>query len=312
MRLRALRKLEEMEIRREHKKLTTEQKGLQGLLGSDAKRWQSIAAEIEATRTKFGTGPLGDRRTETGRLLPAVLVDESAFVEREPITIILSEKGWIRAQKGHLGADAELRFKEGDALHAALHCQTTDRIVIFATNGKAYTVKADAVPRSRDGQPVRLLVELTNEDHVVALFVHQDAARYLVAATDGRGFLVKAEDLLAEKRTGKQVMLLEPGKEALVCAPAEGDHIAVIGDNRKLLIFPLDQLPEMARGRGVQLQSYRDGGLSDAKVFTRKDGLSWSLGERVRVEPDVAPWRGNRAGAGKLPPNGFPKSGKFG
>jgi topoisomerase-4 subunit A len=312
MRLRSLRKLEEMEIRKEHKKLSAEQKKLQGLMSSDSKRWAAIAEEIEATRTAFGDGALGKRRTETGRILPAVLVDEAAFVEREPITVILSEKGWIRAQKGHIPLDGEIRFKEGDSLLVALHAETTDRIVVFATNGKAYTIKADTLPRGRgDGQPVRLIVDLTNEDAVVAMFVHRDATRFLVAASDGKGFIVKGEDLLAEKRTGKQVMNIDPPTEAALCVPADGDSVAVIGENRKLLVFPIEQVPEMSRGRGVQLQAYRDGGLSDAKVFNRADGLSWTLGERTRTEADLRPWLGNRAGAGKAPPNGFPRGNRF-
>ena len=312
MRLRSLRKLEEMEIRREHTKLAKEQKALQGLMSSEAKRWAAIAAEVEETRRMFGDGALGKRRTVTGAALPSITIDENAFVEREPITVILSEKGWIRAQKGHLGPDAELRFKEGDRLHTAVHAQSTDRVILFATNGRAYTLKAEALPRGRgDGQPVRLLVEMTNEDAVLVMFVPAEGARYLVAASDGRGFLVAGDDLLAEKRTGKQVLVLEPGREAAVCTRAEGDMVAVLGDNRKLLVFPLDQVPEMARGRGVQLQSYKDGGLADAKVFPRKEGLSWRLGDRIRTEADVAPWRGNRATAGKLPPNGFPKSNRF-
>lgn len=312
MRLRSLRKLEEMEIRKEHRKLSTEQKSLQGLMKSEAKRWDAIADEIEDTRKKFGDGPLGKRRTETGRLLPAVLVDEAAFVEREAITVILSEKGWIRAQRGHLPPETEYRFKEGDTLHFAVHAETTDRIVLFATNGKAYTLKADAIPRGRgDGQPVRLMVDLTNEDSIIALHVHREGGRFLVAAADGKGFLVKGEDLLAERRTGKQVLVVDPGKEAVLCTPAEGDMVAVVGENRRLLVFPLDQVPEMARGRGVQLQSYKDGGLSDARVFWRREGLSWWLGEKVRTEMDIQPWRGNRAGAGRLPPNGFPRSNRF-
>jgi topoisomerase-4 subunit A len=312
MRLRSLRKLEEMEIRKEHRKLSAEQKKLQGLMGSDAKRWAAIAAEIEATRTAFGHGALGRRRTETGRVLPAVLVDEAAFVEREPITVILSDRGWLRAQKGHIPLDGEIRFKEGDSLLVALHAETTDRIVVFATNGKAYTLKADSLPRGRgDGQPVRLLLDLSNEVAVVAMFVHREAARFLVAASDGKGFIVKGEDLLAEKRTGKQVMNLDPPTEAALCVPADGDSVAVIGENRKLLVFPLDQVPEMARGRGVQLQAYRDGGLSDAKVFTRADGLTWTLGGRTRTETDLRAWMGNRAAAGKAPPNGFPKGNRF-
>ena len=312
MRLRALRRLEEMEIRKDHKKLSAEQKKLQGLMKSEAARWGTIAEEIETMRARFGDGALGARRTATGAVLPDVVVDEAAFVEREPITVILSEKGWIRAQKGHVSLDGELRFKEGDSLFIALHAETTDRLVLFSTNGKAFTLKADAIPRGRgDGQPVRLLLDLTNEDAVVTMFVHREGLRYLVAASDGKGFLVKGEDLLAEKRTGKQVLNVDPPAEAAVCAPAEGDSIAVIGENRKLLIFPIDQVPEMTRGRGVQLQSYRDGGLADVKVFTRKEGLSWALGERTRVETDLRAWVGSRAGAGKAPPNGFPRSNRF-
>jgi topoisomerase-4 subunit A len=312
MRLRALRRLEEMEIRKEHKKLSAEQKKLQALMKSEAARWQAIGEEIESMRARFGDGALGARRTATGAALPEMVVDEAAFVEREPITVILSEKGWIRAQKGHVPLENELRFKEGDSLFIALHAETTDRLVLFATNGKAFTLKADAIPRGRgDGQPVRLMLDLTNEDAVVTMFVHRDGLRYLVAASDGKGFLVKAEDLLAEKRTGKQVLNVDAPVEAAVCAPAEGDCVAVIGENRKLLIFPIDQVPEMTRGRGVQLQSYRDGGLADAKVFTRKEGLSWVLGERTRVETDLRAWVGNRAGAGKAPPNGFPRSNRF-
>ncbi len=313
MRLRALRKLEEMEIRREHTKLSKEQKKLQGLLGSEAQRWKAIAEEIEETRKKFGEETaLGKRRTEIGQPLTAIEIDENAFVEREPVTVILSEKGWIRAQKGHLAADAELRFKEGDALKLALHAETTDRIVVFATNGKAFTIKADSLPRGRgDGQPVRLLLDLTNEDDVVTLFVHKDGQRWIVAGQDGKGFLVKGEDLLAEKRTGKQVLVLDAGKEAAICKPAEGDMVAVIGENRKLLVFPLEQVPEMTRGRGVQLQGYKDGGLADLQVFAAKAGMRWKYGSGFRQETDTREWRGNRAGAGKQPPQGFPRSNRF-
>jgi topoisomerase-4 subunit A len=312
MRLRALRKLEEMEIRKEHRKLSAEQKRLQGLLKSEKARWDAIAAEIEATREKFGDGALGKRRTEVGAPLPEVAVDEAAFVEKEPITVILSEKGWIRAVKSHLPADAELKFKEGDELHLAIHAMTTDRIVLFATNGKAYTLKADAIPRGRgDGQPVRLMVELTNEDAVVAMFVHQDGAKWLLASTDGKGFVVKGEELLAEKRTGKQVMLVEAGKEALVCAPVEGDSVAAVTE-AKLLVFPLEQVPEMTRGRGVQLIALKDGELRDARTFAAKEGLGWKHGGGVRVETDLRAWRGQRAQAGKAPPTGFPRNRKFG
>jgi topoisomerase-4 subunit A len=313
MRLRSLRKLEEMEIRKEHKALTTEQKALQGLMGSEAKRWRAIADEIAATRAAFGDGALGSRRTALGVALPALAVDETAFLEREAITIILSEKGWIRAQKGHLAADAELRFKEGDALKLAVHAETTDRLVLIATNGRAFTLKADAVPRGRgDGQPVRLMLDLTNEDDIIALFVHRDGGRYLVAANDGRGFVVKGEEFLAEKRTGKQVLVVEAGRECALCVPAAGDHVAVTGSNNRLLVFPLEQVPEMTRGRGVQLLALKDGAeLIDAVVFALKEGLSWRHGNGMRVETDLRLWRGQRAGAGKAPPERFPRSRRF-
>ncbi|MBE9604891.1 DNA topoisomerase IV subunit A [Acetobacteraceae bacterium H6797] len=312
MRLRSLRKLEEMEIRREHDALSKEAESLRGLLADEKARWKQIGKDIEATRKKFGSGALGDRRTLIDGEAKAVVVDETALIEREPITVILSEKGWIRAQKGHQPEDAEFRFKEGDKLAIRLNCETTDRLCLFATNGKAYTIKADQIPRGRgDGQPVRLMVELTNEDDVVTLFVWREGQRYLLASREGKGFVVKSEELLAEKRTGRQVLLVDPPNEAALCIPANGDTVAVIGENRKLLVFPLEQVPEMTRGRGVALQGYRDGGMADAKVFNAKEGLSWQLGGRVRVETDLTTWRGNRAGAGKQPPNGFPKSNRF-
>ena len=211
--------------------------------------------------------------------------------------------------------DGEIRFKEGDSLLAAMHAQTTDRIVIFATNGKAYTLKAEAIPRGRgDGQPVRLMIDLTNEDAVVHMFVHEDGKRFLVAASDGKGFVVKGEDLLAEKRTGKQVLNVDPPVEAAACVPVEGDSVAVIGENRKLLVFPLSEVAELARGQGVQLQRYRDGGLSDAITFVHANGLSWAMGGesgRTRTETDLAPWRAARGAAGRMPPNGFPRDNRF-
>ncbi|MBP0445757.1 DNA topoisomerase IV subunit A [Roseomonas sp. SSH11] len=312
MRLRALRKLEEMEIRREHQRLTKELKGLQKLLSSEKAQWTRIGEEIEAARDKFGSGALGDRRTVQTEAA-VVTFDESQFVEKEAITVILSEKGWLRAQKGHLEPTAELRFKEGDSLALMLHAETTDRIGLIASNGRAYTIKADAVPRGRgDGQPVRLMVELGNEENILTAFVWKEGLKFLVASSAGRGFVVKSEDLLAEKRTGKQVLVVDAPDTLAVCVPAEGDTVAVIGENRKLLVFPMEQVPEMTRGRGVALQGYRDGGLSDVKVFdARREGLTWRLGDRTRTETALAPWRGNRGGAGKMPPNGFPKSNRF-
>jgi len=275
-------------------------------------RWQRIAEELEQTRQKFGAGALGARRTELGVPPAVVEVASDAFVEREPITVILSDKGWIRAVKGHVGDEAELRFKEGDRLKRLLHCQTTDRLTLFGTNGRAYTLKAGELPRGRgDGQPVRLLADLTNEDDVATLFIPVEGTKYLVASSTGRGFIVPSEELAAEKRTGKQVLNLKPGEEAALCVAADGDHVAIVGSNRKLLIFPLDQVPEMARGGGVILQRYRDGGLADAKVFRLADGLTWRLGEKTRTETNLRDWIGERAQAGRLPPNGFPRSGRF-
>jgi topoisomerase-4 subunit A len=312
MRLRSLRRLEEMEIRKEHRNLTKERREAQALLKDTGQRWERIVAELETTREKFGGGKLGARRTEIGVAPVAMEVATEGFVEREPLTVVLSDKGWIRAFKGHLDEDAELRFKEGDKLKLRLHCQTTDRLTLFGTNGRAYTLKPADLPRGRgDGQPVRLVAELTNEDDVLALFVANEGGKYLVASSTGRGFVVPGTELSAEKRTGKQVLNLRPGEEAQVCVPAEGDHVAMVGANRRLLVFPLDQIPEMARGAGVILQRYKDGGLADAKVFRLAEGLSWRLGEKTRTETNLRDWLGERAQTGRLPPNGFPRAPKF-
>ncbi len=313
MRLRSLRRLEEMELKKEHAALTKERKQIAALLKDPALRWARITEELEATRTKFGSGPLGDRRTELGTAPITVDVTSEALVEREAITVILSDKGWIRAVRGVVADPAELKFKEGDKLKRLLPCFTTDRLTLFATNGRAYTLKAGDLPRGRgDGQPVRLLAELTNEDDVVALFVATEGAKYLVASNTGRGFVVAGAELAAEKRTGKQILNLKPGEEAALCTLAEGDHVAVIGSNRKLLVFPLDQVPELARGAGVILQRYKEGGMADLKVFRLAEGLTWKLGDKIRTETNLRDWLGERAQAGRMPPNGFPKSNQFG
>ena len=317
MRLRSLRKLEELEIRKEHKTLSRERKDLQTLLASTRLQWDRIATELDETRTKFGTSPpasspLGTRRTELGDAPADIEVSTEAYVEREAITVILSEKGWIRAVKGHNVDPETQKFKEGDALRLLLPCETTDRLCLFATNGRAYTLRANDLPRGRgDGQPIRLLAEMTNEDDIAALFLWRDTIRYLVASNTGRGFIVKSEDLIAEKRTGKTILNLKPTETARLCLPIDGDHLAIIGDNRKLLVFPLDQIPELSRGTGVQLQKYKDASLADAKTFRAAEGLTWRLGEKTRTETDLRLWRGDRAQTGRLPPNGFPKSGKF-
>jgi topoisomerase-4 subunit A len=312
MRLRSLRRLEEMEIRKEHKALTKEARELTALLKDDKQRWAKIESELAEIRQKFGAGPLGARRTLLGEAPASIDVSAEHFIEREPITVILSEKGWIRAVRGHLADGGELKFKEGDGLRLLVPCQTTDRLCLLGSGGRVHTLKAGELPRGRgDGQPIRLAAELGNDEEVVTLFVWQEGKRYLMASDAGRGFVVQATDLLAEKRTGKQVLNLKQGEAALLCAPADGDHVATIGTNRKLLVFPLDQIPELARGSGVLLQKYRDGQLADAKVFRLEDGLTWRLGDKTRTETDLRPWLGLRAQAGRLPPNGFPKSGRF-
>ena len=313
MRLRSLRRLEEMEIRREHDTLSAERAEMQALLADGGRRWQRIASELEATRAKFGSGPLGTRRTELAGPQKAVEFSTDALVEREAITVILSEKGWIRAVKGHLSdGGVDLKFKEGDRLRQLVACETTDRLCLFATNGRAHTLRATDLPRGRgDGQPVRILAELANEDDVAALFILRDGVRYLVASDSGRGFVVTSDNLLAEKRTGKQVLNLKPGERMLVCNPAVGDHLAVIGENKKLLVFPLDQVPELARGAGVMLQKYKDGGMKDVRAFRLADGLTWRLGEKTRTETDLRTWQGDRGQTGRPAPNGFPRSLKF-
>ena len=314
MRLRSLRRLEEIELRKEHKALTKEARDLRTLLDSESLRWEKIVAELEKTRTTFGSGALGDRRTAIGSAPAMVTIDESALVEREAITVILSQKGWIRAVRGQVANDADLRFKEGDGLRLTLACDTTDRLCLLATNGRAYTLKASDLPRGRgDGQPIRLMAEFGNEDEVVGLFAWAAGARYLLTSSPGRGFIVGADDLLSERRAGKQVMVVKPGEELALAVPVgTGDHIAVVGENRKMLVFPLAEVPEMARGTGVQLQRYGDGGLADVRIFRLADGLSWKSGERVRTETNLRDWLGRRAQTGRQPPVGFPKNGRFG
>ncbi len=312
MRLRSLRRLEEMELRREHATLEKEKRGLAALLGSEKLRWKRIGEEIAAIRATFGSGPLGDRRTLLAGVPDPVDVSFETAVEREPLTVVLSQKGWIRALRGHAVDAAELKFKDGDALRLTVSCQSTDRLCLFGTNGRAYTLRAGDLPRGRgDGQPIRLLAEMTNADDVTTLFLWQDGIRYLVASASGRGFVVEAADLLSERKAGKQVLVTRPGEEATLCVAAIGDHVALVGENRRLLVFPLDQVPVLARGSGVILQRFKDGGLKDAKVFRLADGLTWRLGDKTRTETVLRDWIGDRAQAGRLPPNGFPRGGTF-
>ena len=313
MRLRSLRKLEEMEIREEHAKLTAERAGLAALLSDEGLRWAKITSEISETREKFGSGPLGSRRTLLGDGAATVEVTMDAFVEREAITVILSDKGWLRAVKGAVADPSELKFKESDRLRSIVACDTTDKLCLFATNGKAYTLKAADIPRGRgDGQNVRVIIDLGDGEDVVRLFVHRDGQKKLVASSAGRGFLIASDELSAEKRTGKQILNVKPDEEAVACCDIEGDTVAVVGQNRKMVVFPLNQIPDMQRGQGVILQRYKDGGMSDLKVFVLAEGLSWKTGDKIRTEAKLMVWQADRGSQGKMLPNGFPKSGKFG
>jgi topoisomerase-4 subunit A len=314
MRLRALRKLEEIEIRQERDKLKAEQVDLKGLLEDQERQWKSIAAEIADLRRRFGADtPLGRRRTELGEAPSAIVIPLEAVVDREPVTIVCSDKGWIRALKGHVQESDDVRYKEGDRGRFFLHAETTDKLLVFGTNGRFYTIGADKLPGGRGhGEPIRLMIDLGNDQDIVALLVHAPGRKLVVASHDGRGFVVPEEDVVAQTRSGKQVLNVAAGVEAQACAPVAGDHVAVIGQNRKMIIFPVTDLPEMSRGRGVILQKYRDGGLSDVKTFNLGDGLSWRLGDKIRTETALQDWLGRRAQAGRLPPRGFPSSNKFG
>ncbi len=315
MRLRALRKLEEFEIREEHKKLSDEKRELNRLLRDKDRRWDAIAGEIDALRKQYGPKtPLGRRRTELTEAPSAVVVPIEAFIEREPVTVICSEKGWIRAAKGHLGPDADLKYKEGDSGRFLLHAQTTDKLLVFGTNGRFYTLPCDKLPGGRgQGEPLRLMIDLGNDQDIVDLKVLKGGRKFMVASSAGRGFIVPEDDTVAQTRNGRQVLNLAKGEKAAVCSVVSaGDNtVAVIGENRKLLLFLLAEVPEMTRGRGVILQKYKDGGLSDVKTFVLKEGLTWSQGERTRTETDLRPWVGKRAQAGRLPPTGFTRSNKF-
>jgi topoisomerase-4 subunit A len=314
MRLRALRKLEEIEIRKEHKTLSAEQTDLKDLMKKEARRWQVIGDEIRALRKTFGPDTaLGARRTTIGKPPSDVVIPLEAVMEREPVTVLLSTKGWIRAMKGHLEDISAAKYKEGDRPGFVAHAMTTDKLLLFATNGRFYTLGVDKLPGGRGfGEPLRLLFELPNDQDIIGFFVYQPGEKLLVASQDGRGFVVPQDEVVGQTKNGKLALNLGEGQEAAACARVDGDHVAVIGDNRKLLIFPLEELPEMTRGRGVILQRYKDGGLSDIKTFFLEDGLTWSAGAgRVRTETDLVAWIGKRGQSGRLPPTGFPRSNKF-
>jgi len=316
MRLRQLRKLEEMEIRKEDQLLNAEKDGLAALLANDDLRWKAIADELALIKKEFGEKTkVGKRRTEIGEPPSAVIVPLEAMIEREPLTLVCSDKGWIRAIKGHVSGEGDLKYKEGDRGKFTLHAQTTDKLVIFATNGRFYTIGCDKLPGGRGhGEPLRLMIDLGNEHEPVSMFVHQPGRRMLVASDAGRGFVVDENDVIAQTKNGKQILNLSGGEEACIAAHIEenDDHVAVVGQNRKLLIFPLSDLPAMARGRGNILQRYAKGGLADAKTINLASGLTWKSGDRTRTETEIKSWVGKRAQSGMVVPRGFPTSGKFG
>jgi topoisomerase-4 subunit A len=313
MRLRSLRKLEEIAIRKEIEALKSEAKDLKGLLSDDKRQWKAVAADIAEIGKQFGPDtPLGRRRTEIGKPPPELQVPVEALVEREPCTVICSEKGWIRVVRGRAVPLGELKYKEGDGPRFAIEAETTDKLLLFATNGRFYTLAIDKLPGGRGhGEPFRLMIDLGNEHDVVALLPHRPDLKLLVAASDGRGFVVAADEAVAQTRGGKQILNLGEGAMARAAAPVAGDTVAAVGQNRKLLLFPLAEVPEMARGRGVILQRYKEAGLSDLKVFTLGEGLTWRRGEQTRTETDLRAWIGTRAQSGRIAPNGFPKTNRF-
>ncbi|KAB2850292.1 MAG: DNA topoisomerase IV subunit A [Hyphomicrobiaceae bacterium] len=315
MRLRSLRKLEEMEIRTEHDSLSKERRELKTLLKSDDLQWGRIAEEVKETREKFGKKNERGRRRTAFADAPTIEVDlNEAMIEKEPVTVILSTKGWIRSMKGHLDDPSKLDFKQGDGLKRALKASTTDKLVLFATNGKFFTLEASKLPGGRGhGEPVRLMIELEENHDIVEMMVHEPGRKLLVASTKGDGFIVPEDEVVAMTRKGKQVLNVGEPEEARVCVPVEGDSMAVIGENRKLLVFGLDEVNEMTRGKGVRLQRYKDGGLSDLRVFAKAEGLTWTdSADRLFTLSDLKDWVGQRAQAGRLAPKGFPKSNKFG
>jgi topoisomerase-4 subunit A len=313
MRLRALRRLEEEGILKEYSGLEAEQAELTALIDSPSKQRLAIRLELDALRKRFGKDTvLGARRTMFGEAGAVDMATPEALIEKEPVTVILSRMGWIRAMKGHVDKSAEIKFKDGDGPAFQVHAQTTDKLLLFASNGRFYTLGCDKLPGGRGmGEPVRLMIDLPATDDVIVAMTYTAGAKLLVASSDGRGFIVDADSALAQTKNGKQVLNVDGKVKAKICVLAVGDTVAVVGDNRKLLLFPRDQLPEMARGRGLTLQKYKDGGLADAKIFNHADGLTWASGDRTRTETNLLDWTGTRAQAGRMVPRGFASSGRF-
>src|SRR5579859_1895916 len=313
LRLRALHKLEQLAIQKELDELAGEATDLETLLANEHLRWQAIDREVIEMKEEFGPHTeLGRRRTELGGAPSAIVVPVHALVEREPVTVLCSDKGWIRAVKGHNVPLADQRYKEGDGPRFAVEAQTTDRLLVFASNGRFFTLGIDKLPGGRGhGEPLKLMIDLPNEAEIVALRVYRPGEKMMLVSTDGRGFIVNQDEAQAQTRAGKQVMNPADKATARFCLPFTGDALALVGDNRKLLILPLAEIPEMTKGRGVILQKYKDGGLADAKIITMADGLSWPAGSRVRTEPDLTAWKTGRGSSGRMVPTGFPRPTRF-
>jgi topoisomerase-4 subunit A len=312
MRLRSLRKLEEIEIRQENTSLQAEQKELKALVKSEEKQNDRLKTSFQELRAKFGAKTLlGKRRSQLADAPAIEDVPMEALIEKEPITVVCSDKGWIRAMRGHIEANDDVKFKDGDKGRYWVKAQTTDKLVLFATNGRFFTLECKDLPGGRGhGEPVRLMCDLENDQDIVALFVHEPGRKLLIASSSGRGFVVPEDEVIAQKKGGRQVMNVDPLEEAKVCTPASGDHVALIGENRKMVIFKLADVPEMAKGKGVALQKYKDGGLVDATSFVYADGLRDYNG-RTWEKSELSDYRGERAQAGRLVPKGWPKNGKF-
>jgi topoisomerase-4 subunit A len=314
MRLRSLRRLEEMELNAERDALTKERADLADLLDSERRQWKRIGRDLDEVRKLYGKSTaLGRRRTNFADATEFEDIPYEAMIDREPITVICSKMGWIRAMKGHVDLATEQKFKDGDGPRFAFHAETTDKILLVAENGRFYTLLGANLPGGRGmGEPVRLMIDLPNDTGITDLLIYRARQKYLLASTAGDGFVVPSEELVAQTKAGKAVLTVRDGVKTAVCTPVTGDSIAVVGDNRKMLVFALSELPEMARGKGVRLQKYKDGGLSDAITFTKADGLSWKdPAGRTRTETDLMEWTGARASAGKMAPRGFPRDNKF-
>ena len=314
MRLRSLRRLEEIELVRERNALMEERAALDDLLASESLQWTKISNQLRETRKQFGKdSPGGARRSTFAEAGEVEEVPFEAMIEREPITVICSKMGWIRAMKGHQPLDAEVKFKDGDEGRFLFHAETTDKLIVVGQNGRFYTVGASGLPGGRGmGEPLRLMIDLPNDSDIVDILIYKAGGKLLVASSEGDGFIVPEDEVIAQTRAGKVVLNVKDKVRTQVARRITGDHVAVVGENRKVLVFPLDELPEMTRGKGVRLQKYKDGGLSDATTFTFADGLSWlDPAGRTRTETDLAEWEGKRAGVGRMAPRGFPRDNRF-